>query len=893
MKNRHYLAPIFEPESVAVIGASTRSNSIGAVLLANLIEAGFGGRLYAVNPKYERIGKVPCFRSIDAVPEAVDLAVIAAPRQSVPDVIEGCGRAGVRGAIVITAGFSEAGAEGQALEAALVANARRYGLRVIGPNCLGVMRPDLGFNATFARGTAVAGALALVSQSGAVCTALVDWARARNIGFSSVVSLGGSADLDFGEILDYLASDARTEHILAYVEGIRDARRFMTALRAAARVKPVILMKVGRHPAGSRAAQSHTGALVGADDVFDAAVRRTGAVRVVSIGELVAAAQALAAHVRPSGDRLAIITNGGGPAVMAADRAADLKLPLAELCAATLDTLKDALPATWSHGNPIDLIGDAGPERYTAAVNACLADANVDGLLVILTPQAMTDAAATAQVVIDAARGSAKPVLACWMGGDQVTAGRALLNAANIPTFTTPEPAVQMFSHVAAYFRNQKLMLEAPPPFVVSPLPDVNAARRVIDGVLASGRTLLNEIEAKLLLGAFHIPVVPTVLAQSAEQAAECAHAIGFPVVLKIHSPDITHKSDVGGVRLGLVDEAAVCAAFVDIRAQAHALRPDARIEGVTVQAMIRRPQARELILGVAHDRVFGPAISFGTGGIAVEVHADRAIALPPLNALLARELIAGTRAARMVGDFRGWPAVDHDALVAVLLRLSELVCELPEVRELDINPLLADAEGVIALDARVVVAPRSQSRRYAHLAIHPYPAELEREVRTTSGEPVLLRPIRPEDAAIEQAFVRALSPQSRYYRFMGSQHALSPPMLARFTQVDYDREMAFVAILNTSRSQRQIGVARYMTNPDGVSCEFAIAVADDYQGSGIACQLMHELIKRARSCDLERMYGHILAENMRMIALAQRLGFDLKLDPEDGAVLRAERDLR
>jgi acetyltransferase len=472
-----------------VIGASKRAGSIGSVLMKNMRESGYRGRLYGVNPKYRSVIGVKCFDNIEALPEKVELAVIATPARTVPEVIESCGRSGVRAAVVITAGFGETGANGAALEQALVANARRFGVRIIGPNCLGLMRPGLGFNATFARGGAAAGSLALVSQSGAICTAMLDWARPRGIGFSSVVSLGGTCDVDFGEILDYLACDAHTEHILAYIEGIHDARRFVSSLRAVSRIKPVVLMKVGRHPLGSRAARSHTGALVGGDDVFNAALRRTGAVRVQSIGELVAAAQALALNLRPQGDRLVVITNGGGPGVIAADRAADLKLPLAELSVPTLDALRRALPATWSHGNPVDLIGDAGPDRYTAAVTACLSDSGVDGVLAILTPQAMTDATAVARAVVATARGSTKPLLACWMGGKQVAAGRTLLADANIPVFATPEPAVQMFAHVAAYYRNQRRLLEAPPPKTAGAAPDVAVARDVIAAALAEGRT--------------------------------------------------------------------------------------------------------------------------------------------------------------------------------------------------------------------------------------------------------------------------------------------------------------------------------------------------------------------------------------------------------------------
>ncbi len=888
--DRHYLASLFEPASVAVIGASRRAGSIGAVLIDNMRKSGYRGALYAVNPNYRSVLGTRCYDSIDALPEPVDLAVVATPAGTVPDVIDRCGRRGVRAAVVITAGFAETGPAGAALEQALVACARRHGIRVVGPNCLGLMRPELGFNATFARGGAAPGTLALVSQSGAICTALLDWAGQRGIGFSSVISLGGTCDVEFGEILDYLACDGRTEHILAYVEGIRNARRFLSALRAATRIKPVILMKVGRHPTGSRAARSHTGALVGADDVFDAAIRRTGAVRVGSVGELVAAAQALAAHLEPEGERLAIITNGGGPGVIAADRATDLSVPLADLSPQTLDVLRQVLPPTWSHGNPVDLIGDAGPDRYAGAVAACLTDPGVHGVLVVLTPQAMTDATAAARAVIRAARGSRKPVIACWMGGEQVAAGRGCLQKAGIPVFATPEPAVQMFAHVASYFRNRKRLLDSPPPLAAGPRPDVAGARALIAAALSDGRELLNEIESKALLAAFHIPVVPTTLALTADEAVIMARRAGFPVALKIHSPDITHKSDVGGVRLNAEDAADVLEAFAGIIAAVHRAQPQARIEGVSVQPMIRRPQGRELMVGIARDRIFGPAITFGTGGIAVEVHADRAVMLPPLSKRLAEELVAGTRAARLLCDFRGWKPVDPNRIAALLLRVSEIACELPEVRELDINPLLADSEGVIALDARVLIAAQpSLARRYDHLAIHPYPAELESSICLADGRSVRLRPIRPEDAAMERAFVAALSPESRYFRFMGSVRELTPAMLARFTQIDYDREMAFVATTQENGDDVEIGVARYVTSPDGETCEFAVTVADPWQRRGLGTGLMRALMRRAAACGLKRMRGEILAANRGMSVLAERLGFLVRRHPDASDVLRAE----
>ena len=887
---RHYFAPLFEPATVAIIGASEEAGSVGAVLVGNMLDAGFRGKLYAVNPKYRAVQGVPCFPTIGEVPRRVDLAVIATPAATVPDIVNACGEAGVRAAVIISAGFGEAGHAGAKLERALLENARRHRLRVLGPNCFGVMRPDIGLNATFAHGQSLPGSLGLISQSGAVCTAMLDWGTANGVGFSCVASLGASVDIDFGEIVDYLVNDAATEHILLYIEGVRDARRFMSALRAAARVKPVILMKVGRQPAGLRAAVSHTGALVGADDVFEAAVRRAGVVRVGTIGQLVAAAHALSAHVRARGDRLAVITNGGGPGVMAADRAADLGIPLAAFAPATVEALIAALPPNWTQGNPIDLIGDADAQRYRAALSACLADPGVDGVLVILTPQAMTAPLEVASVVVECARSSDKPLLTCWMGGGQVAESLRLFGEKRIPAFRTPEPAVEMFSHVSAFHRNQKMLLQTPGPLSDYPPPDVAGAREVIETALGEHRSVLSEMESKAVLAAFRIPIAKAVRAHSAEEAMLLGQELGFPMVMKIDSPDVTHKSDVGGVRLNVANAHAAREAYRQILEQVARLKPDARVIGIVVEPMVARPNSRELMVGVVRDPVFGPAITFGTGGTAVEIHADRAVALPPLNAALVDELIRGTRASRVLGAFRNMPPADRAALEMVLLRVSEMVCELPWIREMDINPLLLDESGTIALDARVVVERAATALpRYGHMAIHPYPAQLVSEWTAPNGTQVTVRPIRPEDAQIEQEFVKMLSPEARYFRFMDTIRELTPQMLVRFTQIDYDREMAFVAITGAGgRSEKEVGVARYVTNPDGTSCEFAIVVADEWQRVGLGRYMMAQLVEVARARGLASMTGEILASNQGMLKLASRMGFETGPSPTDPTVRRA-----
>ena len=886
LSDRHYLTALFEPASVAIIGATERIGSVGSVLIDNMLAARYAGALYAVNPKYRQVRGVPCHASVRKLPQRVDLAVIATPAATVPGVIEECGKAGVRAACVITAGFSEAGPAGEKLERELVEHARRHQLRVLGPNCFGLQRPSLGVNATFGGGAGIAGSLGMVSQSGALCAAMLDWARPNGIGFSSVVSLGGSSDIDFGEVIDYLVDDSRTEHILLYVEGVRDARRFVSALRAAARVKPVILMKSGRHPASTRAAVSHTGAIVGADDVFDAVVRRAGVVRVRTIGQMVAAAHALARRVKPRGERLAIVTNGGGPGVMAADHAAELGIPLAELSPATSAILQRSLPPNWSHGNPVDLIGDAGPERYGAAIAACLADEQVDGVLAVLSPQGMTTPLASAHAVIEAAKGSSKPLLTSWMGEEQVASSRRLFMDAGIPTFRTPEPAVEMFAHVSAFYRNQRLLMQTPGPLADATPPDLPGARAIIDGALAARRSLLSEMEAKTLLAAFHIPVVPARVARDANEAARIAEEIGWPVALKICSPDLVRKSEVGGVRQGLRDAQALRAAWGDLLSAVTRERPQARLDGVIVEPMLDRPHARELMVGMLCDPVFGPALVFGAGGAAIEVQRDRAVALPPLNGFLVSDMIRNTRVARMLGAYRQLPPADLKALETVLQRVSEMVCELPQLVGLDINPLLLDEHGALAADARILIAAAPTSERYAHMAIHPYPVQWVSSWTAADGTRVQLRPVRPEDAELEQQFVKGLSAESRHFRFMNTLRELTPAMLVRFTQIDYDREMAFVATIEREGRETEIAVCRYVTNPDGETCEFALVVADAWHRHGLGRRMMNALIEAARTRGLKAMIGHVLAENAPMLGLCAKLGFAIS-ESREGPTVR------
>jgi acetyltransferase len=888
----HYLQPLLAPRSVALVGATEREGALGAIVWRNLASAGLRGELYPVNPKHRTVFGQRAYGRLQDLPQPPDLAVVVTPARVVERVIEDAAAAGVRAAVILTSGFGETGAEGRALQERVMAAAKRGGVRLLGPNCIGVMRTDVGLNATFARTPARPGPLALVSQSGAICGAILDWAASAEVGFTSVVSLGGAIDVDFGEVLDFLVADEATDAILMYVEGIRDARRYLSALRAAARVKPVVVLKVGRYASGSRAASSHTGALVGSDEVFDAALRRAGSVRVKTYMQLFAAARVLATGRLPDGERLAIVTNGGGPGVVAADSAAENGVKLAELSEATIAQLDHKMPPQWSRGNPLDIIGDAPPERFAAATQAALADPAVDALLVMYSPVATTEPEAAAQAVVQAARGARKPVLAAWLGDINPNASRRMLESHGIANFYTPENAVEAFSFLCAHRRNQAQLMQVPPAGseIDEAPPDLDAAGALRERAAAEGRAVLTEHESKALLSAFGLPVPRSLIASTREEAIAAARDIGFPVVVKLHSPDITHKSDVGGVRLDLQNAEMVASAYDDMLRHVRALRPQARIEGVVVQPMLRFPYAREVLVGVAADPVFGPVISFGAGGVSVEAVRDTAVALPPLNASLAHDLMQRTRVFRLLAGYRDVPPADLRALAAILLGVSRMVCLLPWLKEMDLNPVLAHPGGALIADARVVIDARQPARaapRYPHLAIHPYPIELEGELRTRDGRTLPVRPIRPEDAARENRFFARLSERSRYQRFMQYLPQLSERMLARFTQLDYDRELALAALWE----EEFVAVGRYAPNQDGRSAEFALVVADDWQGNGLGHALLERLCEAARAAGYEALVGHILEANQEMLQLAAHLGFTV--DSRDGNEVTVVRRLR
>ncbi|MCX9156585.1 GNAT family N-acetyltransferase [Niveibacterium sp. 24ML] len=892
MDEQHYLTPLFVPQVVAVIGASPRDGALGNVLVQNMLESGFKGKLYSVNPKYKEVLGTPCVHSIGDVPQRVDLAIVATPAPTVPDIVAACGRARVKTAVILSAGFAESGSEGAAMERDIVRLADKYGIRILGPNSLGIARAIAGVNATFAHAAPKAGSIGFISQSGALCAAILDWAKTTNVGFSNVVSLGGSCDLDFGEILDYLIWDFRTESILLYIEGIRDARRFMSSLRTAARAKPIMVIKVGRHPSGSRAAHSHTGAIVGEDIVFDAALRRAGVIRLKYLTQMFAATQALFTRFRPRGNRLAIITNGGGPGVMAADRAGDLGIPLAELSPQTIAALNRDLPRAWSHDNPIDMVGDADPDRYARTLETVLADPGVDGILAILTPQAMTRPMEVAQRVIEIDKKADKPILCCWMGEAQVSAAREQFVANGIPSYRTPEPAIDLFSQISAYYQNQKLLTQVPSPLSSLEAPDIAAARAVIENAIESGRTTLTRSEARSVLAAFKIPVRRTLVAHTAAQAVTMAYELGFPVTMRANT--LRRQSLGTGPKRYPSSAVAAHLAFEELMDDLRSRDDDSAEHGVTIEPRIELASARGLLLGVSRDPVFGPIISFGEHGVDADGLDSRTVALPPLNEFLARDLVRSHRMANKLDAWRGLPPIAMDRLEFVVLRLSEMACELPWVRSVDIQPLVADENDVVAVDVRIVVGrvPKN-ANRYDHMAIHPYPGNLVRHISLRDGSEVLVRPIMPEDAALEQAFVRRLSPETKYYRFMSALSELPPQMLAKLTQIDYDREMAFVATVMRDGAEHQLGVCRYAANPDGKSCEFAIVVSDDVKGTGLAHSLMEILILSAKDRGLLEMKGIFLNDNDRMLRFVRKFGFKLTNDPEDTSLKLGTLDIQ
>jgi len=882
MSVRH-LDSLFKPTSLAVIGASHSRASIGGVIMRNLLRSDFDGPIMPVNPKYQAVAGVLTYPDIASLPTAPDLALICTPPKTIPPIIEQLGARGTRAAIVITAGLSGcAYGEGQSVQEAMLSAARPHLLRILGPNCVGLIVPGLGLNASFAHTAIQGGSLAFVSQSGGFCTATLDWAKAKGIGFSHFVSLGNSADVDFGDVLDYLGSEPETTAILLYMESIGsdEARKFMSAARSAARNKPVLAIKAGRNPEGARAAASHTEALAGADNVYDAALRRAGILRVFDLDELFDAAETLARSQPLKGERLAILTNGGGPGVMATDALIVEGGQLAEFSEATMRQLHDLLPGTWSHGNPVDMIGDADASDYRKVLQVLLADPGVGAVLVMNAPSAIAPPEIAARGIVDSVRQAKIPVLTCWIGGEAAGRARRIFAEAEIPTYNTPENAVRAFLHIVRYRRNQEILMQVPPSAPTEFTPTPGAARSVTEKALTEGRELLTEPEAKQVLAAYGIPVVETRVAATPAEAAALAEEIGFPVALKILSPDITHKSDVGGVALGLdtLEEVRGAAEAMNHRIAKHF--PDAQRTGFTVQKMAQRPHAHELIVGMTTDSMFGPVILFGRGGTAVEVIGDRAVALPPLNMSLARHLISRTQVFKLLKGYRDRAPADFDAICLTLTQLSQLIVDRPEILELDINPLFADDRGVLALDARVRVAPSAVGGA-KRLAIRPYPRELEETIRLPSGREVFVRPIRPEDQPAHEEFTQRITADDFRFRQLGTVRDIARTEMARLVQIDYDREMAFIATASVEEGKEEtLAVIRSMMDPDGTKADFAIMVRSDLKHQGLGVALMTKMIDYCRRRGIREILGQPLVDNTALLKLARKFGFEVREMP-------------
>ena len=881
--DKHFLTPLFSPNSIVVIAGQVDDPN-AQTLQAQALHGALRAQRFVGSLVFLDINLSGTLA--DLAHTRADLAIIAVPPAEVAAALEIAGRIKCRAALVISSGIDAV----QAAELHKIA--RRDGIYLLGPNCLGFQRPHLQLNASVAGDLCAKGPLALVSQSGALTSSILDWAKKNGVGFSTVVSLGPNTGVDMAQVLDFLAADAHTHSIVVYLEGISNARRFMSALRAAANAKPVVVLKAGRKPAGNRAALTHSGTIVGSDDVFDAALRRAGAVRVRSFVALFSAAKCLASRYRAVGRRLAIVTNGGGPGVLAADWVSEINLQLACLSPEQAQALQPQLPPLASLCDLMDVSEEAGPQHYQAAIDAAGKARQIDGVLAIFSPKIGMDSATIANALTESNKHLGKPLLTCLMGDSSVGEARHILNEAAIPTFRTPEAAVGAFGNIASFYQNQQLLQQTPPPLSELAKPDIEGARMLIESVLAERRKVLTEMESKALLAAFHIPVTKTILAHSVTEAIMIAAQLGFPVALKIDSPDISHKSDVQGVVLNVLNAVGVRDTYVEMMQNVARLQPNARINGVTIQNMSSQKRGREIYIGMVTDEPFGPVIAFGAGGTMIELINDRAMELPPLNQFLGRRLIERARVAETLGEWRGAAAVNMEALEQVLLRVSEMVCELPQLREMDINPIIVDESGALAVDARIVVesAPPS-ARNYNHLAILPYPSQHEQVWPLSGGSEYTVRPIHPDDATMLQDFVRGLSPESRYFRFVSSLQELPATMLARFTLIDYDREMALVAVCRERQMSadgeatevaRILGVSRYITNPDRTSCEFSLVVADDYKGKGLGSRLMLSIMDFAREKGLTEIEGLVLANNPKMLKLMKSLGFSVKKFPED-----------
>jgi acetyltransferase len=889
MMEKNIMDNFFKPGSVAIVGASTREGSVGHILVQNLQEAGFSGPIYPINPRAPEILGVKAYPSLTAVGAVVDLAVVCIPIKGVPNIIKECGQIGTKSVIIISAGGKEAGEEGLAIDAAIAEEAQKAGVRYFGPNCMGLLCPGSKVNASFAAFSAVPGSLAFISQSGALGSAILGWATLSNIGFSHFISVGTMADLDFADLIDYLGAEMSAKSILIYMEGLTNHRRFMSAARAVSRIKPILLAKSGRSEAGARAAASHTGAMAGLDEAYNASFRRAGIIRVDTVQQLFDCAEALGKVQRPVGGGLGIVTNAGGPGVMAIDALGVWGAEPAALSADTLNKLNEFLPTFWSHGNPVDILGDATHERYLQALQVCLKAPELAGLIVIMTHQAMTDPTKIAEVLVPEIKKQAKPVLAVWMGGEDVFEGARVLNEGGVPVYETPEPAVNTFMEMYSYTRNLELLQETPARLPWDIKVNPSQAKAYVDECLRRQAQVLTEIEAKAILAAYGIPVTPTMSASTAKAAVQAANHLGYPVVMKIHSPQISHKTDVGGVKVGLKNEDEVKAAFEEVTVSARSHEPEAQILGVTMQPLVK-PIDFELILGTKKDPLFGPMLLFGLGGIYAEVLKDVAMELPPLNLMLAERLVQRTKVYRLLQGYRNLPPANMEKLAEMIMRLAQLVTDFPEIVELDINPLFISRGQPLAGDARMVVEPSPVSAP-RHLIIAPYPNQFVTDWMLEDGTPVKLRPMKPEDEPLVADFLAACSEETIYFRYFRRIRKWTHEMLVRFTQNDYDREVGIMAVGVPPGPEVMMGVSRLVATPDRSSAEWAIIVGDAWHGKGLGSKLTQRLIEVAREMGVKRLYGAVLSENHPMLALVQKHGFSLKKD-EEGETVHLEMTL-
>ena len=886
------LDKIFKPKTIAVIGASDKKESVGYSLMDNLINSEYDGIVYPVNIKRDKVHSIKAYNSVKDIPDQVDLAIIATPAKSVSQVMLECGESGVSGAVIISAGFKEVGRAGEKMMLEILKIARKYDMRIIGPNCLGFMRPDSHLNATFASTVALPGKLAFISQSGALGTAILDWSIKNNVGFRYFVSVGSMVDISFADLIDYFGEDPEVSSILIYMESLKDARHFMSAARAFSRQKPIIVLKSGRSEAGSIAAKSHTGAITGNDAIFDAAFERAGIIRVDTVVGLFHTAKSLAMQPRPRGPRMAVITNAGGPGIIATDALVYSGGETAKLEKNTISQLDKFLPAAWSRNNPIDILGDATAEHYQKSMEIVLKDKNVDSVLIILTPQSMTDPTAVAKSLTELAKGSQKTILAAWMGGYAVAKGREVLEKGNIPVYRQPEDAINCFMNIVSYSRNLESLYETPATIPHAFNPKIKANRELLDNIIKSGRDILTEAEAKEFIANYEIPIAKSAIAKTKKQAEVMAKKIGFPVVMKILSPDILHKTDVNGVKLNINSKIEAGKAFDNIMAGVRAKEPDALLNGVFIEAMVKKRY--EILIGCKKDLIFGPAIVFGMGGVAVEVFKDTRIGLPPLNMALAHKMIKDTRVYKLLKGYRGMPGVDITAIQFLLYKFAYLVSDFPEIKEIDINPFAVDEHGGIVLDAKVILDKAVIGKKikpYSHLVISPYPKEHISKFTMKNKKKVMIRPIRPEDEPMEAELFKTFSKETERHRFFGPIKEISHELLERYTQIDYAREMALIAEMKIKNQKKMIGVVRLIGDPYGRKAEFAIVVGDPWQGLGLGKHFSDLILKIAKDRGYRKVFAKYYKDNKIMEHIFKQ--HDFKISDFDRKTKYAELMLK